>query len=1019
MKKIFFIFFAAAIIISAQTKPTSDMFGSIRARHIGPATMSGRISAIDASNIDPRVIWVGSAGGGIWKSTNSGTTFKPVFDDHTQSIGTITIDQRRPDTVWVGTGETWVRNSVSVGDGIYRTTNGGSDWEHLGLENTERISKVIIHPENPNIIYVAALGQLWSANPERGVFKSTDWGKSWSKILFIDDNTGCSDLVIEPGNPNVIYAGMWDFRRKAYTFRSGGPGSSLFKSTNGGDSWNEIIEGLPEGDKGRIALAVTELQPEMVYALVESEKTGLYTSTDYGNSWELKSTSVMISERPFYFSLIVADQVDSNKIYKPGMASLWVSNDAGASFTSTFIEGGKVHSDHHAFWINPNNNSHLYLGTDGGLYTSYDKGSSWIHSQNLPLSQFYHVSVDNKKPYNVYGGLQDNGSWFGPSQSPGGIENSDWQNVGFGDGFNVVPDPGDENIIFWQYQGGNTYRFYIDTREAKDIKPYSDDADEKLRFNWNTPLVISRFDQNVIYTGAQYLFRSSDKGDNWEKISPDLTTNDVDKQQQENSGGITIDNSTAENHCTIITISDSPIESKYIWVGTDDGNLQVTSDGGETWTNTVQNISGLPASTWSSFVYASNFDTRTAYAAFDGHRSGDMNSYLFKTTDLGETWIDITDENIQGYCHVVKEDPVNPNLLFLGTEFGLYISLDSGDNWFRFDGNIPKVGIFDLVIHPTTNDVVLATHGRGILIIDNISPVRQLSSEIFENDVTLLENEPYIINDPQSQQTFSGDQNFVGGNPPNTAMITYYMKKRHIFGDMYLEIIDKDGNVIKKLTAGKKTGINRVPWYINKKPPKVKVSSPLLISQVAYGPSYPPGEYTVRLVKGKNIYESKIILMDDPDSRHSKEDREMQFAVLNKSYNMIEEISFLVKQVVDLSKAAIAKSTQVEDEELKSILNEASKDMDALQKELVSTSSNRLSGEIRLTEKIADVYGSLVFYQGRPTESQINRLNVLEKEYKKQLAYYESTLSSLNEKLQEAGIQVITVTTREEYFKED
>lgn len=1026
MKRVIhFVLFTSVMFIfqsaDAQTnKLTSSFFGSMEARHIGPAVMSGRIVSIDAFNDDPRLLYVGSASGGLWKSINGGTTFKEVFKDHVQTIGAVAINQKNKDVVWVGTGESRTRNSISIGNGIYKTTNGGEKWEHLGLENTDHISKIIINPENADEVFVAALGNVWAPNKDRGVFKTSDGGKTWNKILFVNEGTGCADLAMDPSNPNILYAGMWDFQRKPYTFRSGGPGSGLYRTSDAGKNWKKVDIASDKGELGRIAVAFSPVSPNIIYVLVESKKTGLYRSTDSGKTWELRTTSQVIADRPFYFSYIVPDPVDTNRIYKPGF-TLNVSVDGGYSFTYPFVEGGNVHGDHHALWINPKNNSQMYLGTDGGLYISYDKGNTWNHAQNLPISQFYHVAVDNEKPYNVYGGLQDNGSWVGPSEAVGGISNSDWESVGYGDGFNVLPDPTDKNILYWQYQGGNLMRFHKNTREIKEIKPFTDNPDEKLRFNWDTPIAFSPTNNGVLYVGAQYLYRTKNIGDSWEKISPDLTTNDPEKQKQEESGGLTIDNSTAENHCTIYTISESPKDSKIIWAGTDDGNLQVTSNDGKSWKNVTSKISGLPKNTWCAKAQASHHDSRTAYAVFDGHRNGDKKVYVFKTTDLGESWTSLATDNIEAFARTITEDFINPELLFLGTEYGLYISIDGGKQWVRFEGKVPKVPIYEMVIHPTENDLVIATHGRGILIIDNITPLRLLNDEVLNSEISIFPSEPYTITNPKFATGPSGDQEFWGSNPSSSAIISYYMQKRHVFGDMIVEIYDGDGKLVKTLPAGKNKGINYVEWAVRKKPPRVKASSPTLAFRTAFGPTFTPGDYTVKIKKGENVYEGKITLQTDPSTGHSAEDMKLQYETLNKSYTLLEDISFTDMQATDLMEKLNKVKEKVSSDELKTMIKDLSVKLEKMHKELVATSPNRLSGEVQLAEKVADIYSGIISYSGKPTDSQIQGLTlfgVVYNTYREQMnKILDEDLMKINSQLKNSGLEEIKVITREEYDK--
>ncbi len=1012
--------FAIHAVAQKKVKVNKHTFGALKVRHIGPAVMSGRVSAIDAVQADPRLVYVGTASGGVWKSKNAGIIFKAVFDKYTQSIGAVTIDQAHPDTVWVGTGETWVRNSVSVGDGIYKTIDGGETWKKMGLDSTERIGRIVINPENPNIVYVAALGHLWDANRERGVYKTEDGGKSWTKILYVDENTGCSDLAIDKDNPDILYAGMWDFRRRPYFFRSGGPGSGLFKTTDGGKTWEKLENGLPDGTLGRIALAISPADQNIVWALIEAEKSGLYRSKDKGENWELMTDNPTVGERPFYFALIVPDPVDTNRIYKPGF-TLNVSDNGGKTFTVPFVGGGNVHSDIHAVWISEKDPDFIYIGTDGGVYVSNDKGNTWRIARNLPVSQFYRVSVDNDEPYNVYGGLQDNGSWMAPSRSPRGIQNANWDNIGYGDGFNVVPDLYDENIIYWQYQGGNIKKMFKDTREIKNIKPFGDEETEKLRFNWNTPLVYSPTSK-ALYVGSQYLFKSNNNGDTWLRISPDLTTNDPDKLQQEETGGLTIDNSTAENHCTIYAINESPLDTNLIWVGTDDGNLQLTTDGGKNWTNVSGNIPGLPLFSWCSWVEPSGFDKETAYATFDSHRNGDMKSYVFKTTDMGKSWENITDENIESYCYTIREDPVNPNLLFLGTEFGLYISIDGGKAWTRFTGDFPKVSVQDIVFQERENDLVLGTHGRGILILDDISPLRQLNEDVLQEDVAFLESRPYVIKRTGGQQSFSGDDEFVGGNPPGSSIITYYLKKRHIFGDMSIEIFNEEGEKIKTLAAGKRKGINRVPWRMRMKPPKVP-SSVQLLGHAFFGPTYPPGEYSVKILKGDNIYEGKIKVVYDPDSKYSVADRDLRCEIMMKAYNLLEELAYINRQITDFTNPAekILKNDNVK-KSTKKELRKTSEELNELRKQMLATRMGRITGEIRLRERISEIYGGVMSYMGSPTDSQIEGIEMLEKEVEnnrqKVKKILDDKLPEINKSLKKAGITPIKITTFEEFLKE-
>ncbi len=1014
------LFCIAAVKVQAQDriKVDENTFGDIQARQIGPAIMSGRIVAIDAVDRNPALVYVGAATGGLWKSKNYGTTFKPVFDKYIQSIGAIAIDQNHPDTVWVGTGEVWVRNSVSVGDGIYRTNNAGETWKRMGLEKTERIAKIVVHPKNPDVVFAAALGNLWSPGTDRGLYRTTDGGKTWEKVLYVDENTGCSDVAIDWNNPDIMYAGMWEFRRTPWSFSSGGKGSGLYRSADGGKTWSKITDGMPAGILGRIAVSVSPVKPELVYALIEAEKTGLYRSSDKGISWKMVTQSEAVNDRPFYFSFLALDPIDTNIIYKPGF-NLSKSVDGGKTFSSAAVEGGNYHSDCHPVYISRKDNSLIYMGTDGGVYYSMDKGNTWRLMRNLPVSQFYHVSCDNADPFNVYGGLQDNGSWYGPSSSSNGITNTSWKNVGFGDGFYVYCDKLDSTILYWQFQGGKIARYYKKSGQYKSLIPFKDKDTKELRFNWNAPMVFSPT-SNRFYAGAQYLYKTNNRGDSWSRISPDLTTDDPKKQKQEKSGGLTVDNSSAENHCTIYTINESPLDSLIIWAGTDDGNLQVTADGGKSWTNVVGNIPGLPANTWCSYVEPGHYDKNTAYATFDGHRMGDKTPYVFKSSDLGKTWKALADTTIKAYCHVIKEDIVKPDLLFLGTEGGLYLSVDGGQTWCFFKGNVPRVPVMDLAIHQREKSLVLATHGRGIMIIDDLSPFRQISKEVLEADVKWLQPKDFIMREGSFSQEWNGDDEFIGQVPQDAAPIVYYMKKRHIFGDIHMEIYDAGGKMIKRLPAGMRKGINVVQWTIQMKPPKVPVS-PQMEGSAFAGPQYSPGEYTVKLFRNNDVYETKIRLLPDPKSMYSLQDRDIRQKSLMKAYDLLQTLAYTDRQLREVRDQSKKLSGQVSKSFSKKLLT-ISVRMDTLHCRIVSTKEGKITGEERLREKIAFIYGSIMQYPGRPTDAQIQGLDLLAAESDKIInetnGFITVDLPLLNTELIKDKKTEIKIISREDFDKE-
>ncbi len=1030
MKPIYPFFPVLILLVSslnAQTKLTSSTFGAIEARSIGPAVMGGRITAIEGVNKSPKTIYVGTAGGGVWKSTTSGFTFEPVFEKYPQSIGAIAIDQNKPETIWVGTGESNMRNSVAVGLGLYKSTDAGRNWTRVGLENSEHISKILLHPTDPNILYVAVPGKLWSDSPDRGLYKTTDGGKTWEKVLYTNEKTGCADIIMDPRNPDVLLASMWQFRRTPYSFVSGGPGSALYKSTDGGKNWRKITNGLPTGEFGRIALALAPSAPDNMLAIVESEKTSLLISADGGESWKYQSANSNVTARPFYFSTLVVDPNDPKRVYRPAF-SLSISTDGGYSFSDASNAGGWVHSDHHALWINPNNTSHLYLGTDGGVYMSLDQGVTWMHLNTLPVSQFYHVQTDEQTPYNVYGGLQDNGSWRGPSQSKGGIENSDWESVGGGDGFWVQPDATDPDIIYSESQGGEVAKYNRRTNQSQFIKPQLSNGEEKHRWNWNTPLVKGVKNPRTLYIGAQYVFKSDDQGFSWQRISPDLTTNDKEKQKQAESGGVTVDNTSAENHCTIFSIGPSPIDENLIYAGTDDGNIQVTRDGGKNWELISKNITGVPAGTWVSRVTPSRFNKNRVYATFDNHAYGDMKTYVAKSEDGGKSWVNIgTDNVLQGYAHVIVEDLENPNLLFLGTEFGLYFSMDAGQSWVLYKSRLPEyVAVRDMVIQPKNNDLVLATHGRGIFIIDDISPIRRLSSELLEKNAALLPTRPAVASSGHYGNAFPNTDSYAGQNAPEIATIQYYLKDRMNTGDVTVEVLDANGKVIASMPGTKRKGINFVRWDMRLAPPKaakgVLVQGEFGVYAGFIGQLALPGTYTVRLRAADWVDQGSLQILPDP--LMPELDYAKKRSISAGLFQMVEELGLLEAQVRTLKDSVDQRMGQAKDKKLKDELTKMSGNLDSFRKTLTETIESRgITGEQQLRARLGRLYVYTEASDNMPTQSILDGQKTIGAELRqaqsKAETYFNYDLAVLNKSLAKAKLPILKVLEKSEWEKQN
>ncbi len=983
---------APPAVVARPALADAGTISGLGARNIGSAAMSGRVAAV-AARIDrgATTIFVGAASGGVWRSRDGGTTFDPVFDRMpVQSIGAIAIDPTTPSTIWVGTGEAWTRNSVSVGDGIYKSTDGGETWTNMGLPGSERIVKILVHPKNGNVVYACVPGKLWSDSKDRGVYKTSDGGKSWALVLpGANLSTGCSGLTMDPANPDVLIAGTWDFRRQGWTFRSGGDGpdapsaSGMSRTTDGGKTWTPMTaarnKGLPAGPWGRVEVVIAPSDAKVVYALIESKASALYRSSDGGATWEARDRSQMMVWRPFYFARLIVDPTNADRVFKPDL-NLIVSEDGGKSFSQT---GGGSHGDWHDVWIDPTNTKHVIGGDDGGFWTSYDGGNRWWKSNNLPISQFYHVSVDDQDPYKVYGGLQDNSSWVGDSAYPGGITNGRWENLYGGDGFWVLPDPTDPDAVYAESQGGFVARVDRRTLSSRSIQPLAGFG-EKLRFNWNTPLHLSPTRKGTLYIGAQFLFRSTDRGTTWKRISPDLTTNDPAKQQQERSGGVTVDNSSAEMHTTIYAISESPKNARVIWVGTDDGNVQLTRDGGGTWTNVVKNVPDLPAASWVSWIEASRFDAGTAYAAFDRHTVGDMNPWVYRTTDYGKTWTRIVApaSGVRGYAHVIKEDTVAKSLLFLGTELGLWISTDGGATWAAFQGGkFPSVAVREVQIQPRDGDLVIATHGRGIWIVDDLAPLRALSAATLAKATAFLPSRPVQERMPWSGGWYEGDASFAGANPPAGAVISYYLRSRHVYGAFKLEILDAAGKVIDTVAPSKRRGINRVTWTMQVPPPKVPRAASLA-GAASQGPRVVPGTYTARLTRGADVIDTKVTIVLDRRAPYTVADRKAQFDAVMKAHALFGEMSTLVERIEATRRAVLDRATQVPPADpLAARLRAVADKLEAVKKTIVATTEGgAITGEERIREHLDMLYGQMMGWEGRPTPYQLDRLNVLRRE---------------------------------------
>lgn len=965
MKKLFTISFVLVLSLmvgSSELKAQQldmDLLKGMEPRNVGPAGMSGRITAIDVVESNNDIMYVGSASGGVWKSESGGIKWEPIFDDYgAASIGAIDIHQKNPSIIWVGTGEGNPRNSQSSGAGIYKSIDGGRSFELMGLEGTRNIHRVIIHPENADVVFVGAQGSAWGDSEDRGVYKTTDGGKTWEKILYINTRTGIGDMVMDPNNPNKIFAAMWEFRRWPWFFKSGGEGSGLYMTLDGGESWEEVTsdDGFPEGELGRMGIAIAPSNTDVVYAHVESKKNAIYRSDDGGYTWELRQTVEKdgeVGNRPFYYAEIYVDPFNENTVYSI-YTYISKSTDGARSFESLYPYYNWVHPDHHAFWLSKDNRGFMIDGNDGGLNITYDGGDSWRFINNIPVGQFYHVNVDNRIPYNIYGGMQDNGSWQGPAYvwRSGGIRNAYWEELYFGDGFDVIMDQSDDRYVFAMSQQGNIGRVDLETGAGRFVRPTHPDG-ENLRFNWNSAVNFDPFNEETIYFGSQYVHKSDDRGESWTIISPDLTTNDTTKQKQHESGGITMDATGAENFTTILAIEPSSLEQGLIWVGTDDGKVHITRDGGENWTDLTQNIKGIPSGSWVAQVKASKFNAGEAVAVINNYRRDDWGTYVMHTKDYGKKWTNITkDKGMEGYALSFVQDPVEPNLMFVGTELGLYVSINGGKAWTKWTNGYPTVSTYDMVIHPREHDLVIGTFGRAFWVLDDIRPLRDLA----KNGVDELDKAIRVYAAPDAYQAdwrqargmrFSADGVFAGENRSGGARLTYSVNSEMLKKDddgkemkssdkkekVTVEVFNMSGEKIRTFErTPEHDGINRTSWGMDKA--GIRGASRRKARPNAPEPSggdVLPGTYKVKFTYGDFSDSTTVKVMSDPRI-------EVTMAALRKTAELRDQVSQLsatlgkaTNQLIDAEEIvetheALAKADTRDKKELKEI-NEANKEI--------------------------------------------------------------------------------------------
>lgn len=1018
-----------------ESRLNEALFKSLQFRALGPAIMGGRIDDFAVVESNPHTIYAATASGGLWRTINNGVTWEPLFDGESHSsIGDVALAPSNPEIVWVGTGEPNNRQSSSWGNGVYKSVDGGKTWTNMGLKDSHHIGRIVIHPTNPEIVYVAAVGRLWGPNRERGLFKTTDGGKTWTNTKFINEDTGFIDVAMDGQDPNVLYAAAYQRRRTPFGFNGGGPGSGLYKTTDGGATWSRLAGGLPAGDAGRIGIDIYRKDPKIVYVTYEHAEGGIFRSEDRGATWKKVSD---INPRPMYYSQIRIDPQNDQRIYVLG-ASMYISDNGGKSLSNAG-PFWRIHGDFHAMWINPSDPNHLLVGSDGGIHFSYDKTRTWDYINTIPLGQFYEVGFDFRKPYWVYGGLQDNGSWGSPVATLNltGPSNDEWIRVGGGDGFYTQVDPKDPNTVYTESQNGNIQRLNLLTSEGKFIRPQPlEGSGERYRFDWNSPIVISPHDNRRIYLGGNRLFISNSRGDTWDVITPDLTKN-IDRDRIEIMGALPklSRHDGQEGFSHITTIAESPAREGILWVGTDDGNVQASRDGGKTWKNVVDRITriagGVPNNTYVTRVIASAASAGRAYVTFDGHRNDDFRPYVFVTEDFGESWRAIT-ANLPHPANVIREHPRNQDLLFVGTEFGLWVSFNRGGSWRQMKNNLPTVPVDDIAIHPRENDLILATHGRSLWVLDDLSPLEQMTEAVAAAEFHLVDPRPAVMWRLYAHKGNAGNRTFIANNPPYGAIIHYYLREK-AREKVRITIHDKAGGQISEvMMVRNEPGVHRVNWDLRHAPPftlaQTAPGTGFVMAGVR-GPRVLPGEYLVRLnIDGKDVMSKSLLVEEDPRIQISPADAEARlriFLALNRlqrsGNDTLRSLANLRKEIGNLQEGL--KKQASAPEAIQTTIRSLQQEVDKLQMRLIPSQGGANQQEnagpgdperaMALMIRIGQLFGTLENYTEAPANLQKDQVQAFTRQLNAVIAEVNrlltETVANLNRQIEAAGASPIKI----------